>query len=62
LKQLKEERTKQENECERLNKVLDESLNTLKSLEKEARQLESTNTKLDNVLLQAQKDHSALIE
>ena len=39
LKQLKEERTKNENECERLNKLLDESLSTLKQLEKEARQL-----------------------
>lgn len=42
--------------------MLDESINTLKQLEKEARQLESTNTKLDNVLLQAEKDHSNLIE
>lgn len=32
LKQLKEERTKNENECERLNKLLDESLFTLKQL------------------------------
>jgi hypothetical protein len=31
-------------------------------LEKEARQLESTNTKLDNVLLQAEKDHAGLLE
>lgn len=42
--------------------MLDESINTLKQLEKEARQLESTNTKLDNVLLQAEKDHSNLLE
>ncbi len=62
LKQLKEERTKNENECERLNKLLDESINTLKQLEKETRQLESSNTKLDNVLLQAERDHANLVE
>jgi hypothetical protein len=32
LKQLKEERSKNESECERLNKVLDDSLATLKQL------------------------------
>ena len=58
LKQLKEERNKNEEECERLNKLLDESINTLKQLEKEARHLEASNTKLDNILLQAEKDHS----
>lgn len=62
MKQLKEERTKSENECERLNKLLDESLATLKQLEKEARQLESTNCKLENVLVQAEKDHERLLE
>ena len=62
LKQLKEERTKNENECERLNKLLDESIKTLKQLEKETRQLESSNTKLDNVLLQAERDHANLVE
>ena len=62
MKQLKEERTKNETECERLNKLLDESINTLKQLEKETRQLESSNTKLDNVLLQAERDHASLLE
>jgi chromosome segregation ATPase len=62
LKQLKDERTKNENECERLNKLLDDSLSTLKQLEKEARQLESTNCKLENVLTQAEKDHQQLLE
>jgi chromosome segregation ATPase len=37
-------------------------LGTLKQLEKEARQLESTNTKLENVLGQAEKDHERLLE
>jgi septal ring factor EnvC (AmiA/AmiB activator) len=45
-----------------LNKLLDDSLATLKQLEKEARQLESTNSKLENVLLQAEKDHQQLLE
>lgn len=31
-------------------------------MEKETRKLESSNTKLDNVLLQAERDHSSLIE
>jgi hypothetical protein len=62
LKQLKEERAKNEAECEKLNKLLDESLATLKQLEKEARQLESTNSKLENVLLQAEKDHQQLLD
>ena len=35
---------------------------TLKQLEKEARQLESTNCKLENVLHQAEKDHERLID
>ena len=34
----------------------------MKQLEKEARQLESTNCKLENVLNQAQKDHERLID
>ena len=59
---MKEERSKTENECERLNKLLDESLNTLKQLEKESRQLESTNCKLENVLHQAEKDHERLLD
>ncbi len=45
-----------------MNKLLDDSLATLKQLEKEARQLESTNSKLENVLLQAEKDHQQLLE
>lgn len=34
LKNLKEERNRNEEECERLNKVLEESISTLKHLEK----------------------------
>lgn len=34
----------------------------MKQLEKEARQLESTNSKLENVLLQAEKDHQQLLD
>ena len=39
LKSLKEERNRAEDEAEKLNKLLDESINTLKHLEKESRQL-----------------------
>ncbi len=45
-----------------MNKLLDDSIGSLKQLEKETRQLESTNTKLDNVLQQAERDHDTLIE
>lgn len=45
-----------------MNKLLDESLAALKQLEKEARQLESTNAKLENVLGQAEKDHQRLLD
>jgi len=41
-----------------LNKLLDDSINTLKQLEKEARQLEVSNSKLDSILAQAEKDHT----
>ena len=58
LKTLKEERNRAEEEADRLNKVLDESINTLKNLEKESRQLELSNTKLDSILAQAEKDHA----
>lgn len=37
-------------------------MGTLKQLEKEARQLESTNCKLENVLHQAEKDHERLLD
>ena len=58
LKNLKEERNRNEEECERLNKLLEESVATLKQLEKEARQLEASNNKLDSILSQAEKDHA----
>lgn len=41
---------------------MDESINTLKQLEKEARQLEVSNSKLDSILAQAEKDHSNLLD
>ena len=61
LKNLKEERNRNEEECERLNKLLDESIASLKQLEKEARQLEASNSKLDTILGQAEKDHQRLL-
>lgn len=61
LKSLKEERNRAEEEADRLNKVLDESISTLKNLEKESRQLEVSNSKLDSILTQAEKDHANVI-
>ena len=58
LKSLKDERNRAEEESDRLNKMLDESITTLKNLEKESRQLEVSNSKLDNILAQAEKDHA----
>ena len=45
-----------------VSKVITLLKDMLKQLEKEARQLESTNCKLENVLNQAQKDHERLID
>lgn len=61
LKTLKDERNRAEEESDRLNKVLDDSINTLKQLEKEARQLEVSNSKLDAILAQAEKDHANVL-
>ena len=41
--------------------MLDESINTLKQLEKQAKQLEISNAKLENNLAQAKKDHENVI-
>lgn len=57
---MKEERNKSETECERLKRLLDENISTLKGLEKEARNLDSQNSKLENIMLIAEKDHSTV--
>jgi len=57
LKKLKDERAKNGRECEIWSKLFDESLATLKQLEKEARQFESINSKIESVLLQTVKNH-----
>lgn len=62
LKSLKDERNRAEEESERLNQVLDQSINTLKQLQKEARQLEISNSKLENIFIQAEKDHEQVID
>lgn len=57
-KNLKDERNRKELECERLEIQLEESITILKTLEKEARMLDSSVNKLENILVMAEKDHS----
>lgn len=40
---------------------MEENINVLKSLEKEARMIESSVTKLENILVMAEKDHSEVL-
>jgi septal ring factor EnvC (AmiA/AmiB activator) len=58
IKNLKEERNKTDLENEKLQRQLEESINALKVLEKEARFLESSNNKLASMLVVAERDHS----
>jgi hypothetical protein len=51
-----------ESECERLTILLDNNVSALKQAEKEARNLESMNTKLDNTLAQAERDNQRLLQ
>jgi chromosome segregation ATPase len=53
---MKEERNSCELECERLRKLLEDSINTLKNLEKEARNLESSNHRHETILQIAMAD------
>lgn len=41
-----------------MQRSLEEAINSLKNLEKEARALESGNTKLSSILVVAENDHS----
>lgn len=41
-----------------MQRTLDDNINVLKNLEKDARRLESENSKLQSVLLVAEKDYS----
>jgi hypothetical protein len=58
---LKEERNRLDGECERQFKTLEESLALLKILERDARTLEATNSKLENILNCAERDHTELV-
>ena len=53
IRALKEERNRLDRENEKLQSTLEANIEKLKELEKEARMLESTNTKLNNILLLA---------
>jgi chromosome segregation ATPase len=62
IKHLRDEKTKLESECERLTTQLDNNISALKQAEKEARNLEGMNTKLDNTLAQAERDNQRLLQ
>lgn len=47
-----------DSECERIVKSLEDGINLLKMLEKEARAIEASNSKLTSILSVAEKDHS----
>jgi hypothetical protein len=51
-----------EAECERLNGLLDGNIAALRQAEKEARNLEAKNAKLDNTLAQAERDNQRLLQ
>lgn len=51
-----------ETECERLHAILDANDKAYRNAEKEAKTLESTNTKLNNTLAIAEKDNESLLE
>lgn len=58
---MKEERNRLEGECERQRKTLEESIALLKNLERDARSLEATNSKLEKILESAERDHAELV-
>lgn len=62
IKGSKDERNRADQQHQRLQRTLDDNINVLKNLEKDARRLESENSKLQSVLLVAEKDYSNLIE
>ena len=61
IKVLKEERKKLEDKCEDLDTLLDANIAKLKSLEKQVRNSESTNARLDKTLHQAENDNVKLV-
>lgn len=61
IKGLKEERKKLEDECDNLDNLLDANIAKLKNLEKQVRNGESVNARLDKTLHQAENDNAKLI-
>ena len=58
---MKEERKKLEDQCEDLDSLLDSNIAKLKNLEKQVRNSESTNARLDKTLHQAENDNVKLV-
>lgn len=58
---MKDERNRCDLDNERLHKALEDGINTLKSLEKEARRLDAENSKLNSYLAMAEKDYSDVL-
>ena len=60
IKGLKDERKKLEDDCDALSGLLEEGVNKLKNLERAVRNAESTSTRLEKTLSQAENDHAKL--
>lgn len=58
---LKEERKKLEDQCEDLDAILNSNIGKLKNIEKQVRNSESNNARLDKTLHQAENDNVKLI-
>ena len=61
VKGLKEERKRLEDECDNLSALLDANIAKLKTLEKQVRNNESNNARLDKTLHQAESDNQKLV-
>lgn len=61
IKQIKEEKLKLELECEKIHSLLDANIANLKTIEKEVRVLESTSSKLDKSVGEAERDNQQLL-
>lgn len=61
IKILKEERKKLEEKCENLDALLDANIGKLKNLQKQVRNSESINARLDKTLHQAENDNVKLV-
>ena len=61
VKGLKDERKRLEDECDGLSALLDGNISKLKALEKQSRNSESTNARLEKTLVQASNDNEKLV-